>query len=306
MSYIGRTPQIGAYHKLDSITCDGSTAYTMQLDSANFVPESVNHLIVSVNGVIQAPTDSFTVSSSTITFASALSSSDTIDFIMALGNVLDIGTPSDNTVSSSKIIDGAISSSKLATTSITGQTAETSANDSDSLLIYDDSATALRKMTRANFLTGVGGSNTPAFMVRKTPNQSVSGATSTLVTFNSEIVDSDGRFDTSTSRFTPTETGYYYLFAQVNIQAIHDQATTELDIKKNGSFIASRFKHIALNSSSDREPSIFTSCIIDVDDTAPDDYFEVFIYTDFGSGTTITGSSNPIYTSFGGFKLIGV
>ena len=83
MSYIGATPTIGAYHKLDSITCDGSTAYTMQLDSANFVPESVNHLIVSVNGVIQAPTDSFTVSSSTITFASALSSSDTIDFIMA-------------------------------------------------------------------------------------------------------------------------------------------------------------------------------------------------------------------------------
>jgi hypothetical protein len=91
--YIGRTPQIGAYSKLDAITTDGSASYTMQLDSANFVPESVNHLIVSVNGVIQAPTDSFTVSGSTITFASSLSVSDTIDFIMALGNVLDIGVP---------------------------------------------------------------------------------------------------------------------------------------------------------------------------------------------------------------------
>jgi len=103
MSYIGRTPQIGAYHKLDAITTDGSASYTMQLDSANFVPESVNHLIVSVNGVIQAPTDSFTVSGSTITFASSLSVSDTIDFIMALGNVLDIGVPSDATVSLSKL-----------------------------------------------------------------------------------------------------------------------------------------------------------------------------------------------------------
>ena len=296
MSYIGRTPQIGAYHKLDSITCDGSTAYTMQLDSANFVPESNNHLIVSVNGVIQAPTDSFTVSGSTITFASALSSSDTIDFIMALGNVLDIGTPSDSTVSSSKIIDGAVSSPKIIDGAVSlAKLSATGTKDSTTFLRGDNT-----------FATPSGGNNTPAFMVRKTPNQSVSSATSTLVTFNSEIVDSDGRFDTSTSRFTPTETGYYYLFAQVNIQAIHDQATTELDIKKNGSFIASRFKHIALNSGSDREPSIFTSCIIDVDDTAPDDYFEVFIYTDFGSGTTITGSSNPIYTSFGGFKLIGV
>ena len=103
VGYIGRSPQIGGYHKLDSITCDGSTAYTMQLDSANFTPESANHLIVSVNGVIQAPVDSFTVSGSTITFASALSSSDTIDFIMALGNTLDIGVPSDGTVTSSKI-----------------------------------------------------------------------------------------------------------------------------------------------------------------------------------------------------------
>ena len=101
--YIGRSPQIGGYHKLDAITTDGSTAYTMQLDSANFTPESANHLIVSVNGVIQAPVDSFTVSGSTITFASALSSSDTIDFIMALGNTLDIGVPSDGTVTSSKI-----------------------------------------------------------------------------------------------------------------------------------------------------------------------------------------------------------
>ena len=103
MSYIGRSPQIGGYHKLDQITTDGSASYTMQLNSGNFVPESPNHLIVSVNGVIQAPTDSFTVSGSTITFASTLSVSDTIDFIMALGNVLDIGTPSDSTVSLSKL-----------------------------------------------------------------------------------------------------------------------------------------------------------------------------------------------------------
>jgi len=160
-------------------------------------------------------------------------------------------------------------------------------------------------ITNSGTQTGFGGNNTPAFMVRKTGNQSISGSTSTLVTFNSEILDSDGKFDTSTSKFTPTESGYYYLFAQVNIQAMHDQATTELDIKKNGSFVASRFKHIALNSSSDREPSIFTACVIDVDSVDPDDYFEVFIHTDFGSGTTITGESNPMYTTFGGYKLIG-
>ena len=54
-------------------------------------------------GVIQRPQDSFTVSGSTLTFASNLSTGDSIDFILALGDVLDIGTPSDNTVTNDKL-----------------------------------------------------------------------------------------------------------------------------------------------------------------------------------------------------------
>ena len=47
---------------------------------------------------------------------------------------------------------------------ITGKTAETTVDDADLILIYDDTAGALRQMTRANFVAGVsgnpGGSNT--------------------------------------------------------------------------------------------------------------------------------------------------
>ena len=38
---------------------------------------------------------------------------------------------------------------------INGTTAETSADDADEILIYDNTASANRKMTRANFLTGI-------------------------------------------------------------------------------------------------------------------------------------------------------
>jgi len=227
--YIGRTPQIGGYHKLDPITCDGSTAYTMQLNSSNFSPESVNHMIVSVNGVIQAPTTSYTISSSTITFASALTSSDTIDFIMCLGNVLDIGTPSD----------GTISASKLATTSITGQTSEATANDADSILIYDDSATALRKMTRGNFLTGVGGTNTPYFYGTMLSNQTLTRGTQTILTgFTNNELDSDNAFDGQTFTVPSGKSGIY-LFA-VNIFASfstvgNDGELIQLNYRKNGS-----------------------------------------------------------------------
>ncbi len=52
-----------------------------------------------------------TVSGSTITFASNLVTNDVIDFIQILGDVLDLGVPSDAT----------ITAAKLASSSITGQ-----------------------------------------------------------------------------------------------------------------------------------------------------------------------------------------
>jgi hypothetical protein len=105
MAYIGKTPVIGNFVKLDSITVvNGQAAYTMQNGGANFTSyDNVNQFLVSLNGILQSPTDSFTVSGSTLTFASNLSTGDVIDFVMVLGNSLDIGTPSDNTVSLAKL-----------------------------------------------------------------------------------------------------------------------------------------------------------------------------------------------------------
>jgi hypothetical protein len=114
MAYIGKTPTIGNFQKCDAITVvNGQAAYTMQVGGTNVSPESENHMLVSLNGILQAPVDSFTISGSTITFASNLATGDVIDFIMLLGNVLDLGVPSDNTVSTAKIVDGAITSAKL-------------------------------------------------------------------------------------------------------------------------------------------------------------------------------------------------
>ena len=104
MAYIGREPQIGNYQICDAISVvNGQAAYTMQVSSTNVIPESVNHMIVSLNGVIQKPGSSYTISSSTITFSSNLATGDSIDFIYLLGNVLDLGTPSDSTVTSGKL-----------------------------------------------------------------------------------------------------------------------------------------------------------------------------------------------------------
>ena len=104
MSYIGKQPVVGNFQVCDSISVvNGQAAYTMQVGGSNVAPESPNHMLVSLNGVLQAPTSSYTVSGATLTFASNLATNDSIDFVMLLGNVLDIGTPSDGVITEPKL-----------------------------------------------------------------------------------------------------------------------------------------------------------------------------------------------------------
>jgi hypothetical protein len=104
MAYIGREPQIGNFQVCDAISVvNNQAAYTMQVGGVNVSPETANHMLVSLNGILQAPTTSYTVSGSTITFASNLVTGDVINFIQILGSVLDLGVPSDSTVSLAKL-----------------------------------------------------------------------------------------------------------------------------------------------------------------------------------------------------------
>jgi hypothetical protein len=121
MAYIGKSPIIGNFVKLDAITAvNGQAAYTMQNGGSNFTDyESVNQFLVSLNGTIQAPTDSFTVSGSTLTFASNLSTGDVIDFVMCFGNSLSAGVPTDATVSTAKIVDSAVTTAKINANAVT-------------------------------------------------------------------------------------------------------------------------------------------------------------------------------------------
>tara|TARA_R100001443_G_C3345956_1_gene175625 strand:+ start:633 stop:1259 length:627 start_codon:yes stop_codon:yes gene_type:complete len=104
MAYIGKTPVVGNFQVCDAISVvNGQAAYTLQVDSSNVAPESANHTLVSLNGILQKPGSSYTISGSTLTFASNLATGDVINFVLLLGNVLDIGSPSDATVTNAKL-----------------------------------------------------------------------------------------------------------------------------------------------------------------------------------------------------------
>ena len=103
MSYIGRKPVVGNFQVCDALTATTTADYTLQVGGTNVTPESANHMLVSLNGILQAPVTSFTVSGATLSFASSLTSNDSIDFVILLGDVRDIGTPSDGTVTEPKL-----------------------------------------------------------------------------------------------------------------------------------------------------------------------------------------------------------
>ena len=139
MAYIGKQPVVGNFQKCDAISVvNGQAAYTLNVGGAAVSPENANHMLVSLNGVLQAPGDSFTVSGSTLTFASNLATGDVIDFVIILGDVLDLGTPSDNSISTAKLVANSVTAAKFNADVISGQTALAEAPaDTDEFLVSD-------------------------------------------------------------------------------------------------------------------------------------------------------------------------
>ena len=113
MAYLGRgIENLSDRVVLDSLTASATASYTLQLNSVNFVPSSSSSLTVSLNGVIQKPDSSYTVSGSTLTFSSALTSSDSIDFIIAERGIT-LQTPSAGSVNTEQLANDAVTKDKL-------------------------------------------------------------------------------------------------------------------------------------------------------------------------------------------------
>ena len=151
MAYIGQNP-IDAFRGLaayDTFTGDGSTT---TFDLTKVAPDGgQNDILVVVNNVIQEPgvSKSYTLGVDgngdykRVTFNTAPESADEI-YIINPGRTTALLQVSDN----------AITAAKLNVSAITGQTElATVAADDDLLLIYDTSATTLKKIQKSNIAT---------------------------------------------------------------------------------------------------------------------------------------------------------
>ena len=301
MAYIGKTPVIGNFVKLDSITVvNGQAAYTMQNGGVNFTSyDNVNQFLVSLNGVLQAPTDSFTVSGSTLTFASNLSTGDVIDFVLVLGNSLDIGTPSDNTVTAAKLNNDIIS----------GQTALASEPaDTDEFLVSDAGT-----LKRIDYSLIKGGGITEADQWRLTADFDITSQTDTFITSNLERVDTSGwgkigtGMTESSGVFTFASTGVYLVRSIAQFYVADDAryiANTIYVTTDNSSYtkMSANYGFIQITQSSNTYITVPTETLIDVTDTS--NVKVKFAVSRVNPNTVkLNGNTDETYTGFTFIRL---
>jgi hypothetical protein len=293
MPYIGKTPTVGNFQVCDAISVvNGQAAYTLQVGGTNVAPESANHMLVSLNGILQKPGSSFTISGSTMTFASNLATGDVIDFVQILGNVLDLGTPSDDTVTAAKLNNDIIS----------GQTALTSApDDTDEFLVSD--AGTIKRIDYSLIKGGI--EEIDMFRVTSAYSGYVDPITS-----NWERADSDNftklgtGLTNSSGIFSFPSTGYYYVIFQANFNKNGDRRGIAISInltEDNSSFTAAATGSAFIKQTeSDATTSMATcSTVVHCDDVS-----NVKIsFSAGGTSTNTLGNTNAQETGFTVFKL---
>lgn len=144
---------------------------------------------------------------------------------------VDHSTVSITTATDSGLTGGGnITATRSLSVDINGTTAETSADNADAILIYDNSATALKKMTRANFLSGIpvgsaGDINETSFSAA---NNQVAAANVTGLAFANATVRS---FDAQVSVAIDATTD---LFETFNLRGIQKGSSWDMAVVSNG------------------------------------------------------------------------
>ncbi len=140
----------------------------------------------------------------------------------------------------------------------------------------------------------IGGQNTPAFFAKQGSSQTISSLTWTKMNINTEIFDSDSKYDTSNYRFTPTVAGKYFCYGQVNISDGSENVLVQIAMYKNGSqafMCVDRFPNA-------NDIAVNIQVVLDLD---TDDYVEAYARHSRGSNSDVLSNSS----FFGAYRIIG-
>ena len=320
MSYIGnQPPDIGAYgvQSFDG----GGTSFTLSK------PSTTATVLLFIDGVRQTPVDAYSVSGTTLTTTATTPSGTDNVTVQFLGDVVDFGTPSDNSVTTAKIVDDAVTVDKLAnsinteitantakvtnaihTGDVTGATALTIASGAVDLAMLSATGTA----SSSTFLRGdnawaaAGGDNTPAFQAYLGSDFSYSDGTNTKIEFDTESFDTDSDYDNTTNyRFTPSTAGKYFVYMHLLQKATtsDDQISIRCGIQKNGADVGQTWLDPIDTALMNR---VNNACFVAVDMNGSTDYVEAVAWSSTSSGTDPIVESGVQKSVFGAWKMIGI
>ena len=151
--------------------------------------------------------------------------------------------------------------------------------------------------------TGVGGANTPNFLVEKDGNQTISSDTATKVSFGTEQYDSDNVFGSDKFTVPSGEGGKYNLFGNVQLQSDGTNKILNCTVYfyKNGSEMTSqpaRISKVFDVNDVTRQMLPFSVAI----NLSASDYIEIYTAATHSTGGSIFVREEGTY--FGGYKII--
>jgi len=115
VAYIGVQPKAGQYRKLDDISSGfngATTTFTTSVDGDNVTAPAPQQLLVSIGGVIQQPNVDYITNTNSITFTTAPTAGLSF-FAILMGDAVNIGTPSDGSVTTAKLVNDSVTTAKL-------------------------------------------------------------------------------------------------------------------------------------------------------------------------------------------------
>ena len=282
MPYIGNQPSESfTSFATQEFSTSATTSYTLDHAVTN-----ENEIALFINNVRQQPGSgkAYTATGTALTLSAATASTDTM-YCVFLGRALQTVNPAG----------GSIGSSQLSADAITGQTALTSEPASTDELLVSDAGTL--KRFDFSLIT-----NTPAWKMGMSGQQSLSYDTTTKINFDTSIIDTDSGVDTTNKRYTiPSgKGGKYIVYCFYRTGTGTDTASHDILVRKNGSAINNE-EDIAAYTVNQSYNTVQCMGMLEL---SAGDYIEMYARQADQNFTSTIGYSSE--ARFWGYRLIGV
>ncbi len=304
MAYLGVTPKIGNIRKLDDVASQFNgvnTTFNLRVGGQVIYPGAPLQLFISLGGVLQEANVAYQINNDQLTFSDPPNPG--IDFFgLVIGDTIDVGEPSDGTVSAIKLNQGA-------TFTMGGLEVNGDVNLDSTTLVVD----------KINHRVGLGTANPTSRLHISAGDIQLDNAKEIAfgVTANKARIQGGDQFLT----LKPDNTT---LLGSIQLNQTHPLFNNTLSFKENGNFteISTTNQNISFHISSQATPAleirgssiynnydthipltltvtgdISTSSVIKIGTTNNTDHINITDKTGISAGTLTTTSATEVFDS---------